>query len=85
MVGDTARHLGVRPGVDIRILYNGSVSPGQEGMSVSPSPPQNLPSHRLPPNWVGRAKTSCLRWIRRIFPRSWSTGQIGLNPKHTDL
>ena len=56
MVGATARHLGVRPGADIRILYNGSVSPGQAGMSVSPSPPQNLPSHRRPPELGGTGK-----------------------------
>jgi hypothetical protein len=56
MTGATSRYLGVRPGTDIRILYNGSVSPGQAGMSVSPWPPQNLPIHRRPPELGGTGK-----------------------------
>src|SRR5215210_5313626 len=55
-IGATSRYLGVRPGTDIRVLYTGSVSPGQEGMSVSPSPPNNLPVHRRPPKLGGTGK-----------------------------
>lgn len=54
--GDTSRYLGIRPGIDVQVLHNGSVSPGRQGMSVSPSPPHNLPSRRRPPEYEGTGK-----------------------------
>jgi hypothetical protein len=59
MVGPTARTLGARPGSppegDIPIV-RGAVSPETGGMSVSPPPPSNLPTHRRPPEHGGRGR-----------------------------
>jgi RHS repeat-associated protein len=54
-VGDSAKHLGVRPGYDIPIDENGMVRPGTEGMSVNESP-TGAPEYRRPPSFGGRAK-----------------------------
>jgi hypothetical protein len=56
-IGATSRTLGVRPGIDIRMFStDGKVYPGLEGMSVSPSPPENLPRSRRPPQFGGTGK-----------------------------
>ena len=57
-VGAGSRTLGVRPGVDIRLYFaDGRVDHRVlEGMSVSPSPPENLPPHRRPPQFGGTGK-----------------------------
>lgn len=54
-VGDTARTLGVRPGVDIPVDADGMLHPNSGGVSVSPSP-NDLPSHRRPPSFGGTGK-----------------------------
>jgi RHS repeat-associated protein len=54
-VGETARTLGVRPGVDIPVDANGRVHPNTGGMSVSPAI-EDLPSHRRPPEHGGTGK-----------------------------
>ena len=56
MIGATPRHLGARPGLDIRVFNSGSVLSSREGMSVSPEPPENLPHHRRPPEFDGTGK-----------------------------
>lgn len=56
MIGATARSLGARPGVDIRVFDSGSVFSTVQGMSVSPMPPENLPRHRRPPEFDGTGK-----------------------------
>jgi RHS repeat-associated protein len=68
-VGDTARTLGVRLGVDISPALNGMVTPGTEGMSVAPKTPMNLPVFRRPRILLGTGKdpvwgmdTSLLGW-----------------------
>ncbi len=55
-IGATSRYLGARPGVDIRVFDSGSVDPGRQGMSVSPSPPENLPFRRRPEEFGGTGK-----------------------------
>jgi hypothetical protein len=55
-VGDTARRLGVRAGIDIPVDDEDEVEPFSGGMSVTPDSPDGLPSHRLPPNHGGTGK-----------------------------
>jgi hypothetical protein len=55
-VGRSARTLGVRPGVDILVEPDGTVTGGTGGMSVAPDAPANLPSHRRPPEHGGTGK-----------------------------
>lgn len=52
-IGATPRYLGAKPGKDIRVFNSGSVFSTREGMSVSPWPPENLPSHRRPEEFGG--------------------------------
>lgn len=54
--GASARCLGVRLGVDIPSDERGWVAPGTEGMSVAPPPPENLVTHRRPPEFGGTGK-----------------------------
>jgi hypothetical protein len=56
MNGATSRHLGARPGVDMRVFDSGSVFSTVQGMSVSPEPPENLPIHRRPEEFDGTGK-----------------------------
>ena len=56
-IGESARTLGIRPGIDVpSTTPGGLVQPAQGGLSVSPGTPMNLPSHRRPPplGGVGR-------------------------------
>ena len=39
-----------------RVFDSGSVDPGRQGMSVSPSPPENLPFRRRPEEFGGTGK-----------------------------
>src|SRR5438128_6953832 len=55
MIGPTARSLGVRPGVDIRVV-GGQVQPTTGGMSVAPDRPENLHPLRLPRRFGGSGK-----------------------------
>jgi hypothetical protein len=55
-LGDSARTLGARPHTDIPVSPTGLVRPGQDGMSVSPDDPRNLPRHRLPAHLGGTGK-----------------------------
>jgi hypothetical protein len=57
--GQSARTLGVRTAGrrrDVDISMIGDVVPGGGGMSVSPSPPENLPEHRRPGKFGGIGK-----------------------------
>lgn len=54
-IGADARSLGVRA-KDVTIGEHGSVRASQEGMSVSPMPPENLPTHRRPQEFGGSGK-----------------------------
>jgi hypothetical protein len=67
-IGETGRYLGVRPGVDIPVAPDGFVDPGMEGMSVAPTPVEDLPRH--PPaaglRWHGQG--SRLRARHRRSP-----------------
>jgi len=54
-IESSARGSGVREGIDITVDANGMVEPGKNGMSMSPSP-QDLPSHRRPPEFGGTGK-----------------------------
>jgi hypothetical protein len=54
--GRTARALGVRPGIDIPVGVDGLVVGGEGGMSVAPDSPENLPTHRRPPEHGGTGK-----------------------------
>ena len=54
-IESSARGLGVREGIDITVDANGMVELGKNGMSMSPSP-QDLPSHRRPPEFGGTGK-----------------------------
>lgn len=47
--------MGARPNVDIPVDASGNVHPNTGGVSVSPSP-QDLPSHRRPPEFGGTGK-----------------------------
>jgi hypothetical protein len=55
-VGRSARMLGVRPGIDILVDPDGTVTGGAGGMSVAPDSPANLPAHRRPPEHGGTGK-----------------------------
>jgi hypothetical protein len=56
-IGDGARELGVRAGVDVPARSaDDFVRPGQGGLSVSPDDPMNLPSFRRPPEFQGVGK-----------------------------
>ncbi len=55
-VGDSARTLGVRLGVDITPGPGGFVMPGTGGMSVAPKTPMNLPPFRRPRVLLGTSK-----------------------------
>jgi hypothetical protein len=53
-IGESARSLGVRPGVDVPARAPDEiVLPGVGGMSVSPEDPANLPPFRRPPEFGG--------------------------------
>ncbi|MCG8350349.1 MAG: hypothetical protein MI924_21500 [Chloroflexales bacterium] len=56
LAGPTSRTLGSRPGTDIPVDSGGMVQPNIGGMSVSPSSPAHLPSHRRPPTYGGTGK-----------------------------
>lgn len=53
VVGESARRLGARYGIDIEVDEGSLVQPASGGMSVSPGSPENLPRHRRPPEWGG--------------------------------
>jgi len=54
---DSARALGVRPGIDVSASTPVDlVQPGKGGLSVSPDDPLNLPTHRRPPDLQGTGK-----------------------------
>jgi hypothetical protein len=55
VVGATARTLGIRADIDILVI-SGKVKPNAGGMSVSPPPPYNLPTHRRPAAFGGTGK-----------------------------
>jgi hypothetical protein len=55
MGGATARTLGIREGIDILVISD-QVKPNTGGMSVSPSPLYNLPTHRRPAAFGGTGK-----------------------------
>jgi len=55
VVGATARTLGIREGIDILVI-SAQVKPNTGGMSVSPPPPYNLPTHRRPAEFGGTGK-----------------------------
>ncbi len=47
LLEQSARGLGVRPGVDVPAVdLQELVRPGEGGISVAPDDPQNLPEHR---------------------------------------
>jgi hypothetical protein len=55
MTGPSARTLGVRPHVDIRVIAE-QVQPNSGGMSVAPDHPGNLHPLRRPPTYGGSGK-----------------------------
>lgn len=56
-IGPSARTLGVRPGIDVPAVGpNDAISPGQEGLSVTPDDPMQLPLIRRPSNFGGRGR-----------------------------
>jgi hypothetical protein len=57
LIGDGARMLGIRPGVDVTAKdANDLVYPGQGGLSISPDDPLNLPYFRRPQEFQGIGK-----------------------------
>ncbi len=55
--GESARSLGVRPGIDVPASESEEeVQPGQGGPSESPDDPLNLPAFRRPPEYHGVGK-----------------------------
>jgi hypothetical protein len=53
VIGESARTLGARRGIDIELDEDAFIAPEIGGMSVSPGGPENLPRHRRPPEWGG--------------------------------
>lgn len=51
----SARTLGARPSIDVPGDASDIVEPGTGGMSASGGSPENLPSHRRPPDFGGSA------------------------------
>ncbi len=54
--GASARTLGARANIDIPVNEDETVDPEMDGMSVSPTPPENLPPIRRPPEYGGVGK-----------------------------
>lgn len=54
--GWSARTLGARCNIDVRINEDGFILPEDGGMSVSPPPPENLTPIRRPPEHGGTGK-----------------------------
>lgn len=54
-LGNTAKTLGARPGIDIPVDEGGIVRPGTGGMSVNDSP-TGMPEFRRPPSFGGSGK-----------------------------
>lgn len=55
-VGQSARMLGVRPGKDIPVNDDDTVSPNTGGMSVAFDRPEHLPPHRRPSRFGGTGR-----------------------------
>lgn len=56
-IGESARALGIRPGIDVPVSKpEEMIQPGQGGLSVSPDDPMNLPAFRRPPEFQGVGK-----------------------------
>ena len=55
-IGPSARTLGARPHIDIRVDLSGSVHPGTGGMFAAPDTPSNLPRHCRPLEYGGTGK-----------------------------
>lgn len=56
-IGPSARTLGVRPGIDVpAVRPSDSVSPGQDGLSVTPDDPMQLPLIRRPAAFGGTGR-----------------------------
>lgn len=70
LVGQTARYLAVRPGVDLPVDRDGSVEPGTGGMSVSPPPVENLHPLRLPRELGGVGKDPILEMDTDELPEA---------------
>jgi len=59
--GSRTNHLGVRPGVDIKVDGSGDVHPVSGGMSGAPDDPKKLPPHLRPPVLGGWGKLPVYR------------------------
>jgi hypothetical protein len=68
-VGPSARSLGVRPGQDIPVAYDGSVHPKTGGMSVAPQW-RVLRAHRIPK----RLQSICEKATGSDDDRIWTMG-----------
>lgn len=68
-LGSNSRTLGARAGVDVRVLADGSIIAGRHGISVSPSPPENLPHRRRSPEFGGTGKEPVFEIDTRDLPR----------------
>ena len=91
IVNQTARGLGVRPGVDIELDQQGNVFVNGKGMSVNPAW-RDAPFHRIPerlrhlvPDARGPASNTCFRFGTGTFRRATFADGLTLapdSPKH---
>lgn len=80
VTGSTARSLGARPNLDLRIDGHGYVQPCTGGMSITADSIDKLPGHRRPPEFDGTGKDPiyCIEHAR--IPNSLFVRQDG--PRH---
>jgi hypothetical protein len=66
--GASARTLGARAWVDIPVYEDECVESEMGGMSIGPPPPDNLPYHRLPPEYGGVGKDPVWELETELLP-----------------
>ena len=82
-IGPTARTIGIRPGLDVPATNAADiVSPGDEGMSVSPDDPHGLPYFRRPPKFQGTGVDPVWMLDERDLPAGLCFRPDPGNPKH---
>jgi hypothetical protein len=82
-LGESARALGVRPGIDVPAVHDAElVHPGDGGLSVSPGDPLSLPPYRRPPELHGVGRDPVWVLDTRDLGPALAFRPDGRNPGH---